>query len=177
MVLRRVWFYLPVLFALMAFSAMAQEFRGTINGRVTDQSGAGLADAKVTVKNAARNEETNVTTTSNGDYTVPFLIPGTYSVTVTAKGFKEETHDDVEVRVSEKISSNFQMQLGAVTESVTVSGAAPLVDQTTADRGEILDNTRVTQLPVIGRNPINFVNLAPGVVFNGNPQFQRPFDN
>src|SRR5690348_11474350 len=103
---RRVWFCLLIAFTLSAFSAMAQEFRGTINGRVTDQSGAGLASAQVTVKNAARNEETSVTTTDNGDYTVPFLIPGTYSVVVTAKGFKEETHKDVEVRVSEKVTSN-----------------------------------------------------------------------
>lgn len=177
MALRRILFCLVIASALTAVGAFAQEFRGTINGRVTDQSGAGLANAKVTVRNTARNEENAVNTTNNGDYTVPFLIPGTYSVSVTAPGFKEETHDEIQVRISEKVTSNFQLQVGAVSESVTVTGATPLVDTTTADRGQILDNTRVTQLPVIGRNPINFVNLAPGVVFNGNPQFQRPFDN
>jgi len=83
----------------------------------------------------------------------------------------------IEVRVNEKVSANFQMEVGGINESVTVTAESPLIDETTADRGGILDNVRISELPVIGRNPINYINLVPGVVFNGNQQFQRPFDN
>jgi hypothetical protein len=69
------------------------------------------------------------------------------------------------------------MEVGQLTENVTVSGAPPLLEEATASRGEVIDNVRVTQLPLNGRNPVNFTNLSPGVIFNGNPQFTRPFDN
>src|SRR5439155_2728899 len=118
-----------------------------------------------------------VTTSDNGDYTAPFLLPGRYNMSVEAKGFKKSVRENVEVRVNEKVTSNFQLEVGQINESVTVTSEAPLIDETTADRGGILDNSGVTQLPVIGRNPINYINLVPGVVFNGNQQFQRPFDN
>lgn len=176
MALRRVWEFSAALL-LLAGSALGQEFRGTINGRVTDPSQTGVPNAKVTLKNNATNEQAIVTTTDNGDYTAPFVMPGKYSITVEAKGFKQALRDNVEVRVNEKVTSNFQMEVGGTSESVTVTSEAPLIDETTADRGGILDNVRVTQLPVIGRNPINYINLVPGVVFNGNLQFQRPFDN
>jgi hypothetical protein len=167
----------PLAALLLLSSAAAQEFRGTINGRVTDPASTPIPNAKVTLKNAATNEQVVVNTTDVGDYTANFLLPGRYNITVGATGFKQSTREGVEVRVSEKVTSDFQLEVGAVTESVTVTSEAPLVEATSADRGGVLDNTRVTQLPVIGRNPINFVNLMPGVVFNGNPQFQRPFDN
>jgi len=144
---------------------------------VTDPSENAVANARITAKNQATNEQSSATTTQQGNYTIPFLIPGRYTVTVQAPGFKPATRENVEVRVSETVTANFQLELGAVTESVTVTAAPPLVDETTANSGEIMDNTRVTQLRVIGRNPINFTNLTHGVVFNGNQQFQRPFDN
>jgi hypothetical protein len=165
------------LLVLLASGAAAQEFRGTINGRVTDPSGTSVPNAKITVTNVATNDTAVVTTTENGDYTAPFVLPGRYSVAAEAKGFRKSLREGVEVRISEKVTADFRLEVGEVTESVTVTSEAPLIDQTTADRGGILDNVRITQLPVIGRNPINFMNLVPGVVFNGNQQFQRPFDN
>src|SRR5204862_6464479 len=92
-------------------------------------------------------------------------------------GFKTTTRNDIELRVADKVTVNLQMEVGQVTETVTVSGAAPLLEETTSSRGETIDNVRVTQLPLNGRNPVNFTNLTPGVIFNGNPQFTRPFDN
>src|SRR5579884_2029609 len=176
MALRRV---LSVCIALSIFAIclFAQEFRGTINGRVTDPTGTGIPNAKVTVKNTATNEQSTANTGDAGYYTVPFLIPGRYNISVEAAGFKQESRDNIEVRVNDHITLNFEMQVGAVTENVTVTATAPLVDETTADRGAVIDNTRVTQLPLNGRNPINFTNLTPGVIYNGNPQFTRPFDN
>ena len=104
----RVSFWIGV-FALLLASAFAQEFRGTINGRVSDATGSGIPNAKVTVKNIATNEQTVVATTAAGDYAAPFLIPGKYTVTAEAPGFKEEIRDSVEVRVNEKVTANFEM--------------------------------------------------------------------
>src|SRR4051812_17722184 len=122
MTLRRVVFAFAVL-ALAVSSAVAQEFRATINGRVMDTSGTGVPGAKVTTKNIATNETSVVETTADGDYTAPFLLPGKYNVTAEAKGFKQSLHENVEVRVNEKVSVNFQLEIGAVSESVTVTAA------------------------------------------------------
>ncbi|MDQ6758599.1 MAG: carboxypeptidase-like regulatory domain-containing protein [Acidobacteriota bacterium] len=161
----------------MSIPVLAQEFRATITGRVTDPVGTGVPGAKVTVQNTATNEQLSTTTSADGDYTVPFLVPGRYNVNIEAAGFKQETRNNIEVRVSDKVSVNFTMQIGAVTESVEVIAAPPLLETATASRGGVIDNIRVTELPLNGRNPINFANLTPGVQFNGNPQFTRPFDN
>ncbi|MGI8743128.1 MAG: carboxypeptidase regulatory-like domain-containing protein [Bryobacteraceae bacterium] len=157
--------------------AFSQEFRATVTGRVTDATGTGVPNAKVTVQNTATNEQSVANTTGNGDFTVPFLIPGKYNLTVEAPGFKQETRNNIELRVNDKVTLNFAMQIGAVTESVEVIAAPPLLETASASRGGVIDNLRVTELPLNGRNPINFVNLNPGVVFAGNPQFTRPFDN
>src|SRR4051812_3124863 len=151
MTFRRVLASLSLI-TLMAANALAQEFRGTINGRVTDPSGTGVANAKITLTNLATNDTAVVNTTDNGDYTAPFVLPGRYSISAEANGFRKALRSAVEVRISEKVTADFQLEVGAVTESVTVTSEAPLVDETTADRGGILDNVRITQLPVIGRN-------------------------
>src|SRR5947209_20602956 len=112
MTLRGLLFLFGAL-ALFLASAVGQEFRGTINGRVTDRAGAGIPAAKVTVKNAGTNEQTVVNTSDSGDYTAPFVMPGKYVVSVEAKGFKQASRDGVEVRVNEKVTVNFQMEVGA----------------------------------------------------------------
>ena len=167
---------MPFLLATSSLS-FAQEFRATLNGQVTDPSQGGIGSAKVTATNVATNEKAQATTGADGNYTVPFLVPGTYTVTAEKTGFKTTTREGIELRVADKVTLNLQMEVGQVTENVTVTGAPPLLEEATASRGEVIDNLRVTELPLNGRNPVNFTNLTPGVVFNGNPQFTRPFDN
>lgn len=165
------------MFAVTALTMLAQEFRGTINGRVTDATGAGVPAATVVATNVGTAEESRATTSQEGDYTVPFLKPGKYNIGVEAAGFKHVSRENIEVRVNDRVTVDFSMEVGAVTENLVVTAAAPLLEETTASRGAVLDNLRVTELPLSGRNPINFTNLTPGVMFNGNPQFTRPFDN
>lgn len=166
-------------FVALTMSAISysQEFRATVTGRVMDASGTGIPGAKVTVQNSATNQQSTASTSADGGYTVPFLVPGKYNVTVESPGFKQETRNNIELRVNDKVTLDFAMQIGAVTESVEVIAAPPLLETASASRGAVIDNLRVTDLPLNGRNPINFVNLTPGVVFAGNPQFTRPFDN
>src|SRR5688572_13424992 len=105
------------MFALCAtFSVSAQEFRGTITGTVTDPNGAVVPGAKVTVKNTATNVTTNATSGESGGYAVPFLVPGTYSVSVVGDGFKTSTRENVEVKVDDRIAVDFKLEIGTSAE-------------------------------------------------------------
>src|SRR5205807_8945765 len=128
---------IPLAALFLVASAAAQEFRGTINGRVTDPSSNPIPNAKVTLKNSATNEQIDVNTTEGGDYTANFVLPGRYTITVPATGFKQSMREGVEVRVSEKVTSDFQLEVGPVTESVTVTSEAPLIEATSADRSGV----------------------------------------
>ncbi|HWR50866.1 MAG TPA: carboxypeptidase-like regulatory domain-containing protein, partial [Bryobacteraceae bacterium] len=166
-----------VLAALATLTLCAQEFRATITGRVTDASGSAVPAAKVSVTNTATNETSLAASSVTGDYTVPFLKPGRYSVSIEAAGFKKFIREDIEARVNDRVTVDAAMEVGAMTENVTITAEAPLLEEASASRGAVLDNLRVTELPLNGRNPINFANLTPGVIFSGNPTFKRPFDN
>ena len=167
------------LFAILiaAVAAPAQESRATLNGHVQDVGQAAIPQASITVRNTATGVVTTVKSGGEGDYTVPFLVPGPYTVTAEMPGFKQDVRNNVELHVGDKLTVDFNLAIGAVSEVVTVTDAPPLLDEGTATRGGLVDNVRVTELPVIGRNPINLANLIPGVVFAGNQSFQRPFDN
>lgn len=175
MLVRRV--SLCILAVLAAGSLMAQEFRATLTGHIADPAGNGIPNAKVTVKNLATNEEQSQTTNDLGDYTLPLLNPGNYSIRVEAAGFRAVVRDLVELHTNDKLAVNFAMEIGQVQDTVTVTGDAPLLETATATRGGLIENQRVTELPLNGRNPFALTNLSTGVIFAGNPQFTRPFDN
>ena len=160
-----------------AWTVSAQEFRATLTGHVADPSGNRVPNAKVTAKNLATNEEQSQNTNELGDYTMPLLPPGNYSVRVEAKGFRAAVRDLVELHTGDKLAVNFALELGQVQDTVTVTGDAPLLETATASRGGVIENMRVTELPLNGRNPFALTNLSTGVIFAGNPQFTRPFDN
>jgi len=103
---------------------------------VTDSSGAAVAKAKVTVLNLNTNVAVPTTTTGAGDYTVPYLKPGVYSVTASAPGFDVETQTGIALQVSQTVTINFSMKVGAVTESIVVNGAQ--LDHDKSDVGEVV---------------------------------------
>lgn len=168
-----------ILALVCAFSSSlwAQEFRATLVGRVSDPSGAGVGNATVTAKNVQTNVETPATTGDEGNFTIPFLAPGTYNVTATGAGFKQSIRENIVLQVGANVTVDFALQVGDVAEQVTVTGDQPLLEEATATRGGVIENLRITELPLSGRNPFNLANLTPGVVFAGNQQFTRPFDN
>lgn len=131
----------------------------------------------MTVQSLSTNEAATANSTGDGDYTVPLLVPGKYSVTAEAPGFKKAIEENIELHVNDKVTVNFGMEIGQVQETVTVNAEAPLLDEATASRGGVIENMRITELPLNGRNPFTLANLTTGVVFAGNPQFTRPFDN
>lgn len=160
-----------------AFVCLGQESRATLTGHVSDPNGAVIPGANVIVKNNQTSLETRVTTNEEGNYTVPFLQPGIYTVSVEAQGFKRAESANVELHTADRATMDITLEIGAVGEVVNVTASAPLLEPDTASRGQTVENLRVEELPLNGRNPLNLATLATGVQFNGNPQFNRLFDN
>src|SRR5574340_33814 len=168
-----------VVFLCLAFAALAcaQEFRATVTGHVTDQSGAAVPNIAIQVKNVDTNEVATTASDSQGNYVVPFLRPGNYSITVEAAGFKRFTRDGMRLQVGQSATIPIALEVGAVTESVTVTAETPLLETAKADRGQVVDSQRVSEFPLNARNPFMLSFLSAGVNYNGNIIYQRPFDN
>lgn len=162
---------------LLAASAFAQEFRATLTGRVADQQNLAIVDATVDARNVSTNEVSSAKTDSRGDFSIPFLRPGTYTVSVKRAGFKEHAQEGITLQVAQTASLAIQLQVGATSESVTVTSEAPLLENATADRGGVVDSQRVAELPLNARNPFMLGAMMSGVTFRGESIWQRPFDN
>ncbi len=152
-----------VALSLLPSLAWAQA-TGAISGIVSDNSGAVLPGATVTVVNTATGQTRTATSGSDGFYTVPLLQPGSYRVTVALQGFSTLTRDGVKVTVSETARVNAQLQVGGRSEDVTVVGEAPLVETSNASLGIVIDEKKVVDLPLNGRNFTQLGTLIPGVV-------------
>jgi hypothetical protein len=166
-----------ILLVLGAACACAQESRGSITGVVTDQQGSVVPSAAVVVTNADTNTISRTTTNSTGYFEVNLLNPGAYSIAVEAAGFKKSVRSGVTLQVAGRLDLPFQLQLGAVAETVQVTAEAPLIDTTTASGGRVIDNREVMQLPFSDMNPFALTALATGMQWNGQPEYRRPFDN
>ncbi|MEJ7606099.1 MAG: TonB-dependent receptor [Bryobacteraceae bacterium] len=162
---------------LGALPLVSQEFRATITGRVTDASGSAVPGAAVAVRNIDTNESAATATDGGGSYTVPFLKPGNYTLTVESTGFKKVSREGLTLNVGQTASVNIVLEIGAVSDQITVTGETPLLEVAKADRGTVIDNRRVTELPLNARNPFMLSQLVAGVNYNGNAIYQRPFDN
>lgn len=155
----------------------AQEFRGAITGRVTDPSQSVVPGARVEVRNLRTNEFFATTTDAGGNYTVLFLRPGSYAVTVEAAGFKRFVREPVTLNLGQVAALDVVLEVGALTEQVTVTAEAPLLDAVKADRGGVIDRQRVHELPLNARNPFMLAAMVAGVRYTGQLIWQRPFDN
>ncbi len=167
----------------VAASAAAQEFRGTILGRVSDPQGAPIPGATVVVTNEDTNVGADTTSEADGAYRVPFLIPGKYRVEVSLSGFKKFVQSGITVGVTQNVSVDAKLELGAITETVDVRSEATLLDRSSGSLGQIIDRTRVEAMPLNGRMIFMLNRLAGGVNWQV-PTFGatgtsglRPFDN
>ncbi len=162
--------------AFLAVLAQAQESRGTIAGVVADAQSAGIPKARVVITNKDTGVDTVLTTNERGAYVAPLLLPGNYRISAEHEGFKKFTRDGITLSVNENLRIDIQLELGAVTESVTVTDAAPLVDSTGGNIGMLLGNQEVTELPLPHGNPYVLIGLAPGTTFEGDPLLNRPYE-
>jgi len=151
-----------VLLALAVSPAMAQTF-GEISGTVSDASGAVIAGATVTVINTATNVEREVETNEAGSYSVPFLNPGVYNLSAELDGFKTAQVNDRVVEVGDVQQVNFIMEIGAVTEVIEVEAGAQMLQTADSSLGTVIDQQRIVELPINGRNYLNLVKLSTNV--------------
>jgi hypothetical protein len=155
----------------------AQDTRGAILGRVTDATGGVIVDATVVAENIGTNVRTSATTNASGDYLLPFLVPGSYSLTVEATGFKKSLRPQIELRVSERITIDVTLEIGNASESVRVSAETPLVDTSTTSMGQVLPSKTILELPLVAGNTMIMGGYSPGVLFMPTyPKDTRPFD-
>jgi len=163
--MRRLQFCL-VVFALLALtcSAFAQVQNGQFTGTVTDPTGAAIANAKVTVSNAATNLSVSTTTNSSGNYTVKELPVGSYKLTVEAPGFKTTANTDVPVNAGTISHVDFKMQMGKATEVIEVTGAAAAVNTEDSKLASVVTGTQINNLPLNGRNVFDLMQLGAGAV-------------
>lgn len=149
-------------FLILAKLAFGQTY-GKISGIVTDSSGAVIVGAAVSVVNPLTNFTRSATTNAAGDYNFPDLPPGTYNVRVQMQGFQSEIRNSVELQVDQSARLDFRLNLGAVSETVEVQGGAPLINTENATVGTVIEQKRIEDLPLNGRNFISLIALNPNV--------------
>ena len=154
-----------------------QEFRATLTGRVLDSAGAHVPNAKVRVTNATTGELREVITDSQGNYLLPLLNPATYSIRAEHDGFKTSVKEGLQLNVNQTATVDLQLEVGAMSTQVTVIAETPLLEDANADRGGLVDEQSVKEYPLNTRNPFMLAMLSPGVNFDGELTYQRPFDN
>ncbi len=157
-------------------SVQAQETRGQILGTVTDSSGSRIPGATVRALNTNSGVETSAVTNSEGEYLMPFLLPGTFTVRIEHSGFKAFEQRGIEIRTSERIPVNVVVEVGAVSETISVSAQNELLETTTTSMSQIIDSRRISELPLKDGNPIMLAQLAPGVLNLSTGGWSRPFD-
>src|SRR6202521_2830585 len=148
---------------LLASHAYAQTSGATLSGTVTDQSGGVVPQAAVSIKNVATGIERANASNAAGFYSVPNLLPGTYEVRASAKGFSTELQTGINLTVGEQQVLNFALPVGQMTQTVEVSTEAPTVELASSSISATVNSTTVRELPLNGRSWTDLAALQPGV--------------
>jgi len=149
---------------LFVSSLFGQANSGTIVGTVTDLSGATVPSCKVTAKNLGTGVTKETTTDANGDYRISYLLPGTYEVAAEAPNFKRALTTGLTLDVDQRARVNFTLELGAVTEKVEVTAAAPLLQTQSVEQSQLITETQMRELPIDVRDFGQFASLQAGTV-------------
>ena len=166
-----------VLLGAVQLPLCGQEARGTLLGRVTDSTGAVIVGAKVEGLNTATGVHASASTNESGDYLLPYLNPGSYTISVTAPGFKMFKRAEINLRMDDHITVDAAMQLGSATESVEVVATAGLLDTSTSSMGQVMGTKTIQDLPLQNGNLYWSAALSPGVVdTNTASGYVRPID-
>ncbi len=153
-----------LLLALLSPGFAYAQATGAIAGVVSDESGAVMPGVTVDITNVATGQTRTATTGGDGYYSVPQVQPGSYTVKATLSGFKEVTRTGISVSVGDTSRVDIKLAVGGVTENVVVTGASPLVETAHATLGITIDQQKVVELPLNGRNFAQLGTLIPGVL-------------
>ena len=154
---------LAALVVLSAKPASAQALYGTLVGNVVDDQGARIPGATVTVTRTETNQVSEQVTPENGTYSFPNLLPGTYQVVVTLPGFKTFAVNEIALRIGAIVRVDARLEVGALEESVTVSGAAPVLQADSATLQSLTTSEALVSIPITGRSYQSMLALTPGV--------------
>lgn len=152
----------------------AAAINGQIEGTITDASGAAIANAKVTAENAAAGFQRTVTTSAEGLYRLPVLPLGSYRLRIEAAGFRTALREGIVLNAGTTAVVNQEMQPGAVESTITVSESAGFTEPARTDFGSTLNQNFVANLPLVSRNPYNFILVQPNVTGRPNTEFGVP---
>jgi len=150
--------------AWLVCQAAAQETRGTIFGRILDSSGAAVPEARITAIQQETNIRVEAVSNIEGNYVLPYLNPGRYTLVVEKEGFAAVRRENIVLRTQERLSFDFTLSPGKLAETVTVTAESPMIQTATADFGQVVTTTFINRLPVVGTNPLGLADMAPGVV-------------
>lgn len=154
---------LPVLvLCIVRAELFAQTTTGTVLGTASDQSGAVLPGAEITLLNLGTNQGRTALTNERGEYSIPMVPIGSYKLTAVMPGFKTEERQRFEVQVDQRVRIDFTLEVGAVSEKVLVTEEAPLVQSSSASLGSVVDNRKIAQLPLNSRDFEKLALLVPG---------------
>jgi hypothetical protein len=148
---------------LLTASAVGQETRATLSGTITDPSGAAVAGAKLHLVNVDTGVDFTADSNMAGQYRFMFLNPGIYRLSAEMSGFRTFVREKIALSVGQAATVDVALQLGTQADTVTVGGEAPLIEAEKGDRGMLVDQRQLTELPMNSRNPILLVTLVPGV--------------
>jgi len=159
------WTVILWLLALLPAVAVAQTAQGRISGTVTDPDGAVIPGVEVIATNEDTGVQTKAQSNEVGLYVLPFLQPGRYTISASSAGFKKYERSGIVVETSQVMELNIQMEIGAVTETVTVTGEAPLLKTSDATVDQFIDQRTVQDMPLANRRALELVRLSSNVVF------------
>jgi hypothetical protein len=154
----------PGLFFL-ASTAHSQDFRAVLTGQVTDPSGAIIPKAKITAVNVASGTSYTALTTDKGVYYIPYVLPGDYTVTASADGFKSVVQDKVVLYASQTFNQNFQLEIGSVAQKVVVTSAPAQLETSTGSGGTIIGQRELQNVPTNGGQAYMLIGTTPGSQF------------
>lgn len=159
-----------IICAVAAATALwGQAPTGQITGAVSDSTGAAVAGATLTLVQSTMNVTRVSKSTTAGVYAFPALPPGLYNLKVEATGFATEVRNGIELQVGQVAGLDFVLKVGSVAEVIEVSGGAPVLETETASIGTVVENRRILELPLNGRNYLQLVSLIPGATTNSRP--------
>lgn len=175
--MRRKWMERVSVLAVLAFlvavsNLAAQDFRATLTGQVTDPSGAVIRNASVTAVNTASGTTYKATTSDKGVYYIPYVLPGTYSVSAKADGFRTAVQEKILLQAATTFNQNFRLEVGSVGERVVVTEAPPQLETSTASEGTVLSQRELESVPVNGGQSYTLIGTTPGSQFT-----QKQFGN
>jgi hypothetical protein len=153
-----------------------QEVRATVTGQVSDPSGSPIPGAAITMTDVSRNASVTTESNASGVYATPYLAPGTYVLTAEVDGFKRFVRENIVLEAQDRTRVDIQMELGQITESVTVTDSVSPLQTETASRSQVINNEIIMNVPTQGRNPFQLAWAAPGVVKRGRWRYLRSFD-